>query len=120
MTDEEAVLDLEAKRIRAMTEGDADLMLSILQDDHVHVTATGLVTDKQGASEPLRGIPRKVEPGPTKVRLYGDIAILTGFQTGYVTINDQPAAMQLFITRVARRSDGVWRFVSMQGTGIPT
>jgi ketosteroid isomerase-like protein len=119
MTDEDAVLELEAKRIRAMNEADPDAMLSLLQDDHVHVMANGVVADKKGAAEGVRNIPRTVEPGQLKVRVYGDIAIVTGPQTNHERINGQPVTLQLFVTRVARRTDGVWRFVSMQATRLP-
>ena len=87
MTDEDAVLDLEYRRIRAMNDADPDSMLSLLHDDHVHVLANGMVADKQGAAEGVRNIPRKVEPGALKVRVYGDIAIVTGPQTNHEQIN---------------------------------
>ena len=120
MTDEEAVLDLEFRRIRAMKEADVDAMLSILHEDHVHVMANGVVSDRNGAAEGVRNIPRKVEPGPLKVRVYGDIAIVTGPQTNHEQINGQPMTLELFVTRVARRTDGAWRFVSMQATRMLT
>jgi ketosteroid isomerase-like protein len=119
MTDEEAVLDLESRRIRAMNEADPETMLSLLHDDHLHVLANGVVTDKRGAAEGVRNIPRKVEPGQLKVRLYGDIAIVTGPQTNHERINGEPMILQLYVTRVARRTDGVWKFVSMQATRMP-
>lgn len=102
-----------------MNEADAEAMLSLLHDDHLHVLANGMVTDKAGAAEGLRNIPRKVEPGQLTVRLYGDIAVVTGPQTNHERINGEPVTLQLFVTRVARRVGGAWKFVSMQATRTP-
>jgi ketosteroid isomerase-like protein len=115
MTDEDAVLELEAKRIRAMIEGDPETMLSILHDDHVHVRATGVPTDKQGAAEGVRN-PGKIVPGENRVRVYGDIAIVTGPQTNYAKVKDEEVQFDLFVTRVAIRTEDGWKFVSMHAT----
>jgi hypothetical protein len=119
LTDEEAVLELEARRIRAMNEADPDAMLSLLHDDHVHVLANGAVTDRKGAAEGVRAYPRRVEPGALKVRVYGDFAVVTGPQTNHEKVNGEPAVIPLFVTRVARRAEGGWKFVSMQATRLP-
>jgi ketosteroid isomerase-like protein len=118
-TDEEAVLALESRRVRAMNEADPEALLALLHDDHVHVMANGVVTDKKGAAESLRNVPRKVEMRVPKVRIYGDLAVLTGPQVNHEQINGQPMTIELFVTRVARRANGAWKFVSMQATRLP-
>jgi hypothetical protein len=119
LTDEEAVLELEGRRIRAMNEANPDAMLSLLHDDHVHVMANGVVTDQRGAAEGVRNIPRTVESGQLRVRLYGDLAVVTGPQTNHERINGEAVTLQLFVTRVARRAGGVWKFVSLHATRMP-
>lgn len=119
VSDEEALLALDAKRLQAMNQADPELMLSVLHDDHVHVMANGVVTDKAGAGEGVRNKSRKVEPGELKVRIYGDFAVVTGAQTNHEQINGQPVTLQLFVTRVARRVDGVWKFISLHATRMP-
>jgi len=118
-TDEEAVLELEARRVRAMNDADPEALLALLHDDHIHVLANGIVTDKKGAAESLRKVPRKVETRVPQVRVYGDVALLTGPQVNHEQINGQPMTIDLFVTRVARRTNGVWKFVSMQATRLP-
>jgi ketosteroid isomerase-like protein len=118
-SDVSALLALEARRVRAMNEADPDAMLALLQDDHVHVMANGVVTDKRGASEGVRNVRRVVEPREPLIRMYGDIAILTGPQVNNEHINGEPVRVELFVTRVARRTSDGWKFVSMHATRLP-
>jgi len=117
--DREALLDLERRRLKAMNESDPAALFDLLGDDHVHVLANGLVTDKAGAAAGLRSIPRKVEPREPTMRIYGDTAVMTGPQVNHEQINGEPQTIKLFVTQVARRIDGQWKFVSMQATRIP-
>jgi hypothetical protein len=48
------------------------------------------------------------------------VAIMTGPQVNHEQINGQAVTIELFVTRVARRTSGVWKFVSMQATRLPT
>ena len=112
-TDRELLLELENRRLRAMNEADPEGMLALLADDHVHVMANGLVSDRRGAAEGVRNIPRTVEPRTPTIRLYGDVAVMTGYQTNHEHIAGKPAVFRLFVTQVARRADDGWKFVSM-------
>jgi enhancing lycopene biosynthesis protein 2 len=46
--DSAALLELEKRRLKAMNDADPAGLLELLGDDHVHVLANGLVTDKAG------------------------------------------------------------------------
>jgi hypothetical protein len=118
-SDSAALMERDKRRLRAMNESDPDALLELLGDDHVHVLANGLVTDKAGAAAGLRSIPREVEPREPMIRVYGDTAVMTGPQTNHERINGEPRTIKLFVTQVARRIDGAWKFVSMQATRIP-
>ncbi len=118
--DENDLLQLEERRAAAMNAADPEALLALLHDDHVHVMANGMVTDKQGAAASLRSIPRTVEIRVPTVRIYGDIAVMTGPQVNHEHINGQPMTIELFVTRVARRVDGTWKFSSMQATRLPS
>ena len=110
--DNAALLELEKRRLKAMNESDPAALLELLGDDHVHVLANGFVTDKAGAAAGLRSIPRKVEPREPTVRIYGDTAVMTGPQINHEQIDGQLQTIKLFLTQVARRIDGYWKFVS--------
>ncbi len=113
-----ALLELERRRLKAMNDSDPDALLELLGDDHVHVLANGFVTDKAGAAAGLRSIPRKVEPREPAIRIYGDTAIMTGPQINHEQSNGEARTIKLFLTQVARRIDGHWKFVSIQATRI--
>jgi ketosteroid isomerase-like protein len=113
------LLALENRRITAMNTGDTDALLALLHDDHVHVLANGLVTDKAGAARALENTPRRMEPRSPLVRVYGDVAILTGPQVSIDQIDGKPHAARLFLTQVARRADGAWKFASMHAVRLP-
>ena len=114
-----ALLELERRRLKAMNDSNPAALLELLGDDHVHVLANGFVTDMAGAAAGLRSIPRKVEPREPTIRIYGDTAVMTGPQINHEQINGEPRIIKLFVTQVARRVDGGWKFVSMQATRIP-
>ena len=117
--DSAALLELERRRLKAMNDSNPAALLKLLGDDHVHVLANGFVTDKAGAAEGLRSIPRKVEPREPTIRIYGDTAVMTGPQINHEQINGEARTIKLFLTQVARRIDGHWKFVSIQATRIP-
>jgi Domain of unknown function (DUF4440) len=117
--DSAALLELETRRLKAMNESDPAALSELLAADHVHVMANGIVTDKAGAAATLRSVPRVVEPREPKIRIYGDTAVMTGPQVNHERINGEPRIVRLFVTQVARRIDGRWKFVSMQATRIP-
>ena len=117
--DSAALLELEKRRLKAMNESDPSALLEMLGDDHVHVLANGIVTDKAGAAASLRSVPRIVEPRELTIRIYGDTAVMTGPQVNHERIDGEPRIIRLFVTQVARRIDGRWKFVSMQATRLP-
>jgi hypothetical protein len=102
-----------------MNDSDPGALLELLGDDHVHVMANGFVTNKAGAAASLRSVPRVVEPREPMIRIYGDTALMTGSQVNHERIDGETRVIKLFLTQVARRIDGQWKFVSMQATRIP-
>lgn len=114
-----ALQELENRRIRAMNTGDREALLGLLHDDHIHVLANGVVTDKAGAAEALRKTPRHMEPRAPLVRIYGEVAVMTGPQTSLDQVDGETRTARLFVTQVALRTQGVWRFVSMHAVRLP-
>lgn len=117
--DEQALLALENRRVEAMNAADSEAMLPLLADDHVHVLANGVVTDRAGAAAGLKEIPRRVEPRTPEIRVFGDVAVLTGLQVNHEPDRDGGTQIiKLYLTEVARRIDGEWKFVSLQATRL--
>lgn len=92
----------------------------MLSDDYIHVHMTGKVDDREGHLEAVSSRPRRTERGELLVRIYGDVAVITGELTNHMTGSDgQPTATRAYCHEVAARDGGRdWRFVSIQLTPL--
>lgn len=115
--DTEALKALEAQRCAAISAGDIDTLQGLLTDDYVHVHMTAHVDDRAGHLKGIAARPRRTERGELTVRLYGDLAVLTGELTNYMAAPGQEArATRAYCHQVAVRDGGGWRFASIQLT----
>lgn len=114
-----AVLELEKRRIDAVNAGDAEAIEPLLADEIVQIHANGKIDDKASLMAIERSARRTIEPRDPMVRLYGDVAIITGPAVHHVVIQGKPATLKLFITQVAARKEAGWQFVSVQATLLP-
>lgn len=111
------VLELERRRCAAIGAGDMAALEEILADDYAHVFGDGGVSGKAGYIRQVARVPRTPERGELRVRLYGDTAVVTGPLINRVAYPDrEPEIFDTFVTQVAVRKDGRWRFVSFQIT----
>ena len=115
-----AVLEAERRRQAALVVVDLPELDRLFADDLTHIHSTGLVHDK---AQLLRHIDRKrafisVTRGPLNVRLYGDIAVMTGPMTNRMRSKDENGEIVLegFATQVLRRSEEGWKFINFQLT----
>jgi hypothetical protein len=114
VTDLDALLQLEARRCAAISALDEHSLRDTLAEDYVHIHATGTVDDREGFIRGVLANPRIVERGTIHVRLYGEMAVLTGEQT-----NHRGGSAALCISQqIAARREDIWRFVSAQVTRI--
>jgi ketosteroid isomerase-like protein len=117
------ILELEARRSRALVEGDAATLDEITADDYTHVETGGGVRDKAGflgiLSRPgVRFTSWVLEQNI--VRIYGDTAVVTGryHNTVRTPAGEQPPKHARHI-RVYVKKDGRWRNVAHQATAVP-
>lgn len=55
--------------------------------------------------------------GPLAVRVYGDVAVMSGNLLNRISCPAQPErVLDTFVTQVVRKVDGQWKFVSFQIT----
>lgn len=108
------LLKLDLERCRLISERDYKRLAELMADDMVQVHASGRREDKAGYLESLRTRPRLCRRGgQVEVRIYGDAAVMTGFQ--YHTFGEnEPAA--LITTMVWVRQGGAWKLASSQST----
>ncbi|SRR6266702_4327276 len=118
--EEAAVLEAERRRHLALVAVDLAELDRLFADDLIHIHSTGLVHDKP---QLLRHIDHRrafvsVTRGWLKVRIHGDIAVMTGPMTNRMRAKDGAGEIVLdgFVTQVVRRSEGGWRFINFQLT----
>jgi ketosteroid isomerase-like protein len=104
--DIEATLrQLERQRCELLMNGDADGLAKLLADDLVHIHLNGLIDDKAGY---LLGVRDKftfetVSRGPITIRVFGDVAVMTGPLTQTLIIRQSGRAID-----VKAMSSQVW------------
>lgn len=116
------ILELEARRSRALVEGDAATLDEITAEDYTHVETGGGVRDKAGflaiLSRPgVRFTSWVIEENT--VRIYGDTAVVTGryHNTVRTAAGEQPPKHARHI-RVYVKHVGRWRNVAHQATAM--
>lgn len=115
MDDELAVRRLEEARLAALEIHDVEAVGRLMADDLVHIHATGRVQSKPEFIEDLKTLPRRTKRLSLRVRLYGDVAVLTGDIVNTLTRagSSAPETIPMRITQVARKDDaGCWKFSS--------
>lgn len=111
--------ELELARCTAISAGDVDALEAMLSDDYVHVHMNGRLDDRAGHLHAVSSRPRQTTRGELTIRLWGDAAVLTGELTNRMkTRDDGIRETHAFCHQVAVRSDGAWRFVSVQLTPL--
>jgi ketosteroid isomerase-like protein len=121
-TTEQAVRAAEAARIQAFVSNDVPTLERLLADDLTYTHSSGLMDGKAQLIDALRsGRTRylSMTPDDVKVRIYGDVAVLTGRMAVRVNNNGQALDLQLRFTSAYVRHAGAWQFVAWQSTRVP-
>lgn len=117
----ETLTALEAARCHAISSGDLDTLREMLTEDYAHVHMTGRVDDRAGHLAAVAARPRRTERGDLLVRVYGDLAVITGELTNYQPGPDgTEGATRAYCHEVAVRVGEDWRFTSVQLTPLRT
>jgi ketosteroid isomerase-like protein len=111
------VLEAEAARCKATREGDLEGLKRVLHDDYTHVTGAASMMNRQQYLDWVSATPRRHERHDLRVMRYGDTAVIIGGLTNHLS---EPGGgtrvIEALVTQVARRENGVWRFVAFQIT----
>ena len=118
----EEIIALENRRIKAMTQQDAQALDEILADDlsYVHSTAR-LETKAEFIASCISGRNsyRSMEQDEVEVRQYGTTAVVTGTAKVHVEVNGREVKFPIRFINVYANQDGVWRMVAWQSTKLP-
>ena len=118
MDEQAELLELERRRCAAISAGDIEALIALLSADYVHVHMTAAVDDRAGHLQGVAKRPRTTTRGEIQVRIYGELAVLTGELTNQMTVGQEVRAIRAYCHQVAVRRDDAWRFVSMQLTPL--
>ena len=116
------LLALETAWDDAVAAKDTTALARIIADGFVMIGANGAVSDKRQLIEAIANPELRIEPFRTedvRVRLYGNVAVLTGRYSQRGSWKGQAYETAARYTDVYVRSGGRWRAVSAQATRIP-
>jgi ketosteroid isomerase-like protein len=119
-SEDASVRAVEDRRIKALVDDDFTTLEAIFADDLHYTHSSAVVDDKASYMAALRSGKTKyetIEPGPVRVAIYGDTALMTG--TAMVGLRGRPEKLPLRYTLVYVKQGGQWRMVAWQSTRMP-
>ena len=118
--EQQQIFDLEQRRLAAIGSGDVAALRDMLTDDYFHVHQVARVDDRDAYLKAIQKTPRKTERGPLTIRVYGDMAVVTGEQhnTLVTPIPGMGPLRPTMSTQVVVRQNGKWRFAGTQNTPV--
>lgn len=118
-----AIIELENARCRALVDGDIGTLAALVDDQLVHIHATGQVDDKPAYLRLVETAIRflRVERHPDfQVQVHSDIAVATGrlVQSIEFRATAERREMDVITTQVWLRRGNTWRQISFQATNL--
>lgn len=118
----ETITRLENARCHALVEGDLSALGNLVDDQLVHIHATGQVDDKAAYLRLVEGAIRflRVERQEMQVQVHADVAVATGrlMQSIEFRATGERREMDVITTQVWLRRDDIWRQISFQATNL--
>jgi ketosteroid isomerase-like protein len=121
MSNAQTIIDLDAKRMRAMAEKDTGTLTTLLADDLIYTHSSARLDTKAsliGAMESGATVYSECTPSEVKAQEYGDAVVLTGICRIGVTSNGVPQAFTVRFTDVYVKQGADWRMVAWQSTRL--
>ena len=121
-SDEKTILELEKRWSAANVHKDVTVLEQILAEDYIGIEAIGMVGTK---TQEIAGIKTgdvvvdAEEPTQMKVRMYGDVAVVTGHLSVRDRRDGKAGQHEVVFTDVWVKRDGRWQVVNYQGTLVP-
>jgi ketosteroid isomerase-like protein len=118
---EQGIIDLDRKRMRAMAAKDVDTLENLLADDLVYTHSSARLDTKRSLIRAMVSgttVYTSVEPSDVKAQDLGDTVVLTGTCQIKVTANGTPNAFGVRFTDVYTMRDGRWQMVTWQSTRL--
>ena len=119
--DREAVRKAENDRFAAMLKADVGALEKLLGADLTYTHGDGRVIGKDAFISDFKTGAFKyttITPNEMTVRVFGDVAVVTGGAAMHVVNNGAPADIKIRYTDVHVRRDGMWVMVAWEATRL--
>jgi ketosteroid isomerase-like protein len=119
---EAAVRKAESDRFTAMIKADVAALDKLLGNDLVYTHGDARRIDKAAFISDFKTGAFKyttIEPTEMTVKVYGDVAVVTGAAGMHIVNNGTPADIKIRYTNVHVRRNGAWQMVAWQATRLP-
>ena len=120
--DEQAVLDAEDRRYRALVEGDLDTLERMFADELSYTHSSGAVDTKASYLEKLRSgyyVYETTEHPVDRVSVVGDCAIVVGRMIADIQVQGRPKHLDNLALVVWTRAHGSWQVLAFAPTVPP-
>ncbi len=121
-TSKAAVLKREEARLEAMVKADVAALEDVLADDLSYIHASGNADTKREFIDAIRTGRLKykqLDREGVAVRVYGDVAVVTGRGRFQVRSGENDLDVRLLFSDVYVKRGGKWRMVAWQSTRLP-
>jgi ketosteroid isomerase-like protein len=119
---EKEILELEDKRFGAMISGDFKALDAMVHDELLYTHSSGSTDSKSSWLASMKSGRTKYKAATCsdrKVRLFGDVAQITGRAAIKAEIGGQPRNLKLLFLNAWTRTPQAWKFVAWQSTPLP-
>ena len=119
---EETVVDLEREVGDALTHCDSDALGHLFAHDFIGINPMSIEVTKAGMLSQISSsdyAPESIVNEVLRVRVFGDVAIVTARGMAKGEYKGQRADMEFLYTRIWANRDGVWRAVAAHASPIP-
>jgi hypothetical protein len=118
----ETVIDLDKKRMQAMSEKDVAALETLLADDLIYTHSSARVDSKQSLIANMTSgatVYSSIEPSEVKAQDLGDTVVLTGVAWIKVASRGKQLDFGVRFTDAYAKRSGRWQMVVWQSTRLP-
>ena len=118
----ETVIELDRKRMQAMSDKDLTTLDALLADDLIYTHSSARVDSKQSLIANMKSgatVYSSIEPSEVKAQDFGDTVVLTGVAWIKVASQDKQLDFGVRFTDAYAKRGGRWQMVAWQSTRLP-
>jgi ketosteroid isomerase-like protein len=119
---EQSALAFQSARFKAMVEADIETLDAYLADDLTYSHTTGWMETKVEFLSTVKSAKinyMSVTPRDVEVRIYGDVAVMTGLSDMQGAVGDREVSFTIRFLDVSRRVGDSWQLVAWQSVRMP-